>query len=319
MKIPETLFLCGLLVALALFVSPAAAKTPVILDTDIGDDIDDTWALAMLLKSPELAPKLITTTCGKAEYRGKLIAKLLTVAGRTDIAVGLGAGGHKGTGGQQPWVEDFRLKDYRGTVHQDGVAAIIDLITRSPEPVTVISLGPSHTLAAVLKRSPEIARKANFIGMQGSVFKGYGGGPVLPEYNVKVNVPAAQTVLSAPWKQTTITPLDTCGLVTLSGERFQKLLKSEDPLVKALMENYRIWAKKKQVGDLKASSVLFDTVAVYLAYSDRPLVKFQTLSISVDNEGFTKVDPHGRTMSVATDWTDLGGYGDLLVKTLTQP
>ena len=70
---------------------PVAAKTPVILDTDIGDDIDDTWALAMLLRSPELDPKLITTTYGKAEYRAKLIAKFLSTVGRTDIAVGLGA------------------------------------------------------------------------------------------------------------------------------------------------------------------------------------------------------------------------------------
>ena len=155
--------------------------------------------------------------------------------------------------------------------------------------------------------------------MQGSVFKGYGGGPVSAEYNVKDNVAAAQKVLSAPWKQITITPLDTCGLVTLSGQRFQKLLESDDPLVKALLENYRIWAKKEQVGDLKASSVLFDTVAVYLAYRDRPLVKLQPLSIAVTPEGFTKVDPQGTKMSVATDWIDRDGYCDLLVKTLTQP
>jgi inosine-uridine nucleoside N-ribohydrolase len=319
MKTLNALFLSGLFAALALFASPAAAKTPVILDTDIGDDIDDTWALVMLLKSPELDLKLITTTCGKAEYRGKLIAKLLTIAGRTDIPVGLGEGGHKGTGRLQAWVKDFSFSDYRGTVHQDGVAAIIDLIARSPQPVTVISIGPSHTLAAVLKRKPEIAHKANFVGMQGSVFKGYGGGAPSREYNVVANVPAAQTVLSAPWNQITITPLDTCGLVTLSGERFQKLLKSEDPLVKALLENYRIWSNKEQVGQLKASSVLFDTVAVYLAYADRPLVKQETLSITVTPKGITKVDPQGTKMSVATSWIDRDGYCDLLVKTLTQP
>ena len=34
-------------------------RVPVILDTDIGGDIDDTWALAMLLKSPELDLKLV--------------------------------------------------------------------------------------------------------------------------------------------------------------------------------------------------------------------------------------------------------------------
>ena len=198
MKTITPFLLSGLLIAWALFASPASAKTPVILDTDIGDDIDDTWALVMLLKSSELDPKLITTTCGKAEYRGKLIAKLLTIAGRTDIPIGLGEGGRKGTGGQQAWVEDFNLKDYPGTIHQDGAAAIIDLIARSPEPVTVISIGPSHTLAAVIKRRPDVVHNAHFVGMQGSVFKGYGGGPVSAEYNVKANVAAAQAVLSAP-------------------------------------------------------------------------------------------------------------------------
>lgn len=309
----------GIFISLALVALPAVAKTPAILDTDIGDDIDDTWALVMLLKSPELDLKLITTTCGKAEYRGKLIAKLLTIAGRTDIPIGLGEGGRDGTGRQQAWVADFRLDDYRGTIRRDGPAAIIDLIDRSPQLVSVISIGPSHTLAAVLNRRPDIAPKASFIGMQGSVYKGYDGGHVAAEYNVKANVPAAQKVLSAPWKQITITPLDTCGLVTLSGERFQKLLKSDDRLVKALLENYRVWAKKKQISELKASSVLYDTVAVYLAHRERPLVKFQTLSISVTPKGVTKVDPQGAKMSVATDWTDRDGYCDRLVKILTQP
>ena len=34
-------------------------KIPVILDTDIGDDIDDTWALGFLLRSPEFDVKLV--------------------------------------------------------------------------------------------------------------------------------------------------------------------------------------------------------------------------------------------------------------------
>jgi inosine-uridine nucleoside N-ribohydrolase len=319
MKIHLIIVLIGVFLAVVLLTQPAAAKTPVILDTDIGDDIDDTWALAMLLKSPELELKLVTTTCGKAEYRAKLVAKLLTVAGRSDIPIGLGEGGHGGTGGQQAWIEDYKLSDYRGTIHQNGAAAIIELIEASQKPVTVISIGPSHTLAAALKAKPSIASKALLIGMQGSVFKGYDGGPVSAEYNVKANVPAAQTVLSAPWKRITITPLDTCGQVTLSGERFQKLVRSEDPLVKALMENYRIWAKKSRVSDLQSSSVLFDTVAVYLAYADTTLLKQERLTIQVTDDGLTKVDPKGRKMSVATAWKDLDGYRDRLVDVLTRP
>ena len=52
-------------------------KIPVILDTDIGTDIDDTWALAMLLNCQELAPKLVVTVAGDTVYRTHLSAKFL--------------------------------------------------------------------------------------------------------------------------------------------------------------------------------------------------------------------------------------------------
>src|SRR3974377_591872 len=52
----------------------ARKKTPVLLDTDIGDDIDDTWALALLLKSPELDLKLVVTDFGNTVYRAKIAA-----------------------------------------------------------------------------------------------------------------------------------------------------------------------------------------------------------------------------------------------------
>ena len=65
-------------------------KKPVILDTDIGIDIDDTWALAMLLNSPELDLRLVSVATGDAAYRARLAAKFLDRAGRAengDVAV----------------------------------------------------------------------------------------------------------------------------------------------------------------------------------------------------------------------------------------
>ena len=72
-----------LALAVSLWVSPQSAsasekKTPVILDTDIGDDIDDTWALGVLLKSPELDLKLVVTDYGKVNYRPRVVAKFLS-------------------------------------------------------------------------------------------------------------------------------------------------------------------------------------------------------------------------------------------------
>src|SRR5210317_560552 len=137
----------GLATASNPFACAADGAIPVILDTDIGDDIDDTWALAMLLKCPQLDIKLITTDCLHPTARTKLIAKLLTVAGRTDIPIGMGPGAEGGTN-QDKWTEDFKLDDYAGTIHKDGVGAIIDTINGSPETITVIAVGPLQTLAA---------------------------------------------------------------------------------------------------------------------------------------------------------------------------
>jgi inosine-uridine nucleoside N-ribohydrolase len=305
------------LVAAALefgLLSAFAQRVPVVFDTDIGDDIDDTWALVMLLKSPELDLKLVTTTCGKAEYRAKIVARLLTIAERTDIPIGLGAGGRAGEGGQQPWVKDYKLESYAGKVQQDGVQALIDLLQDASQPITIISVGPSHTVAAALDRKPGIASKAYFIGMQGSVRKGYDGGPVCAEYNVRANIPAAQKALLARWKKTTITPLDTCGLVKIGDARFQTVKERKDPLLQALVENHRIWSKTDTVNQ---SSILFDTVAVYLAYpGPKSLVKLEPLTISVDDKGFTVIDPKGIPMAVATSWKSLDGYQDWLVKLL---
>ena len=317
-------FLATTMVALslaAMFGSrPASAKTPVVLDTDIGDDIDDTWALALLLRSPEFDVKLVTTTCGKAEYRAKIIARLLTVAGRSDIPIGLGEGGHDGSGGQQAWVGKYKLSDYAGKIQADGAGAIIDLIERSKEPVTVIAIGPLHTLAAALDRRASIAGKASLVGMHGSVRKGYGGKTPEAEYNVKANVAAARKVLSAPWRQISITPLDTCAMVNLSGKRFETLKESRDPLARAVVENYRVWKNAKTADEIHASSVLFDTAAVCLADpGSRPLMKLETLPISVTADGFTRIDPAGTKMAVATEWNDLDAFRDRLVERLCRP
>ena len=61
---------------------------PTILDTDIGHDVDDVWALAFLLRCPELDVKLITTTTGDTVYRASLVAKMLTLMECTHIPIG---------------------------------------------------------------------------------------------------------------------------------------------------------------------------------------------------------------------------------------
>jgi len=293
---------------------------PVILDTDIGGDIDDTWALVMMLKSPEVDVKMVVADTGDTEYRAKIIAKMLETAGRTDVPVGVGTSfGNYRAYPQQPWVDDYDLSQYPGTVHEDGIDAMINTIMHAPESVTVICIGPVPNIGEALEREPRIAQNACFVGMHGSVYKGYGGSPkISPECNVVNYTPACQKAFTAPWDMT-ITPVDTCGLVVLRGEKYQKVRACPDPAIQALMENYRYWLDyhKNPTQFEKQSSVLFDTVAIYLAFADDLLV-MEDLPIRVTDDGYTVIDKeNGKMMRVATAWKSLEKFEDFLVDRLT--
>ncbi|MBN1441313.1 MAG: nucleoside hydrolase, partial [Planctomycetes bacterium] len=295
-----------------------APPVPVIYDSDIGDDIDDTWALALCLKSPEIDLRLVVGDLQKSIYRAKLFAKILEKAGRTDVPVGIGFGSKEGGGRQSKWVEGYDLESYPGKVHADGVQAIIDTILSSKEPITLIAVGPLPNIAEALRREPKIAEKARFVGMHGSVRLGYGGSEkISAEYNVRADVKSCQKVFTAPWDMT-ITPLDTCGLVHLTGEKYAKVRDSKDPVAAAVIENYRVWAADQDRAEMAntRSSTLFDTVAVYLGCSEE-LLRMEKLKIRVDDEGFTRIDPDGKLMNVATAWKDMGAFEDLLVRRIT--
>jgi len=294
-------------------------RIPAIFDTDIGYDIDDTWALAFLLRSPELDLKLAVSDTQHTRYEAALIAKMLEVAGRTDVPVGIGLEQHTRTGGQQAWVEDYDLASYPGAVAEDGVGAIIETIMNSPTQVALICVGPVPNIKAALEREPRIAERSYFVGMHGSIRLGYDGSPdISAEYNVKADPEALRRVFAAPW-EVTITPVDTCGLVTLKGEKYRRVKDSRDPLAAAVIENYRAWAKhggRPETAE-ERSSTLFDPVAVYLAFTTE-LLKMEKLGLRVTDDGFTLIDEGARPIDCAMEWKDLGAFEDLLVQRLIQ-
>ncbi len=297
----------------------AGAKIPVILDTDIGGDIDDTWALAFLLKSPEFDVKLVVSDTGDTVYRARIIARMLEAAHRKDIPVGVGIRQSTDGGPQAQWVADYNLDRYPGKVCHDGVAAIVETIAAAPRQVTLICIGAMPNIKAALQRNPEIAQRARFVGMHGSVRLGYGGKPTPDaEANVVGDVAAARAVFTASWPMT-ITPLDTCGLVRLTGENYRKVADSSDPLAHAVIENYSIWrraADPKAKGPATASSTLFDTVAIHLARSQEWL-RIEELPIVISDDGFTRIDSRGKRIACAMAWKDQAEFERFLVERLT--
>jgi inosine-uridine nucleoside N-ribohydrolase len=155
--------------------------------------------------------------------------------------------------------------------------------------------------------------------------RGYSGKPTpAPEWNVRASPAAARARLGAPWAEAISTPLDTCGLVQLKGERYARVRDSEDRLLRALIENYRLWCPRRDwcANDAeyvtRKSSTLFDTVAVYLAIS-RDLVRTEDLGVRVTDDGMTIPDPAARALTWATEWRDLDAFEEWLVARLTAP
>ena len=322
---PVRKVLCPVLFLLPWLASVALARIPVILDADIGTDIDDTWALAQLLRSPALDLKLVLTDTGDTHYRAVLTAKLLEVAGRSDIPVGIGQ--DQGLMGEDrrnmaPWLVGYDLAKYPGKVREDGIGALIELVMNSPEPITIIAIGPVPNLALALQREPRIAGKCRLVGMHGSFDVGYGGSATpAAEYNVKDNPAALRTVLAAPWRDILLTPLDTCGLVQLQGENYHAIWSATgDPLLRAVIENYCIFAPR--VNWMRCdffatrSTTLFDCVAVYLAGSEE-LVETERVSFQVTQDGFTRRTAAGPLKArVALRWKNLGAFEDQLTRLL---
>ncbi|MHA1488500.1 MAG: nucleoside hydrolase [Promethearchaeota archaeon] len=294
-------------------------KIPVILDTDIGMDIDDTWALGLLLKCPELDVKLITTASDDTTIKARLVAKFLEIAGRTDIPIGIGPSENRKKGKLYRWIEDYELTRYPGSVHENGMEVLCSTIMDSSEPITLIAIGPLGTVAGALKMNSNITENARFVGMHGSIRIGYQGTPSPhPEYNVIRDIQACRDVFQAPWEKT-ITPLDTCGNIVLSGEHFERIMNCDNKIVKLIKENFEIWAKKNRLTKLiteeKKTSILFDIVAIYLGFSEE-LLNIEELKIEVTEKGITKISEKGNNIRCATSWKDVQGFKNLIVNRL---
>lgn len=298
-------------------------KKTLYLQTDIGSDIDDVWALAMILKSPEFNLRMILTDTDNTVYRAALACRMLQIAGRDDVEVGAGIvqwPDHTEQLRERDCVADYNPDAYPRFT-RDGIDRFIEAVRAEPEPVALVAIGPAPSLAAALRKAPDIASKIDFYGMFGSVYRGYeGSSEISAEYNVLVDVEAARTVFAAEWRSAAITPLDTCGLARLDRARYGRLLASEEPLLREVVKMYNQWNFRLfGVKDPPVeSTILYDTVAVHMAMSGE-FYRMEVVPLVVDDGGFTRVDPSGTLIRAAVEWTDLDGYCDYLTGRLLSP
>src|SRR5579863_4754534 len=177
--------------------SPAPApKIPILLDTDIGTDIDDAFAVALILRSPELDLLGVTTVSGDTQARARLVAKMLWEAGLRKIPVAAGEQGKPSKDPQTRWASEFSSPQLLKESAADFLKKQFD---RRPGEITLVAIGPLTNVAALIRKDPGVARKIKrIVLMGGAIAHGYGDNPKpVPEYNIYADAPAAQVVFAA--------------------------------------------------------------------------------------------------------------------------
>ena len=254
-----------------------------ILDTDIGGDIDDAWALGFVINYPDFEPLGVTITDGRTKDRAKIALKLLRVTGRDDIPVAVGR--------QTPriWFHQFAwAEDYTTTRPVDTPAAqfLVETVSKYPKQVTVIAVGPLQNVADAIRLSDDFKKNIKeLVLMSGCIYKRADTGKLIPEWNVRGSTKDAQVVY-ASGIPTRIVPLDSTTLVKLSDKERTKVAKHDSPLTRSLESLYRLW-----MGGPRSRMILHDQLAV--AEAARPGLFFgkrETLPLIVDDEGYTRID-----------------------------
>jgi purine nucleosidase len=262
-----------------------APPEKVIIDTDIGDDIDDAFAVALALRSPELQILGITTTFGDTETRAKLLDRFLAEVGHPEILVAAGTPTPpKGTFTQRRYAENSR---YAKASHSDAVTFLLDQIRRNPGQVTLIAIGPLMNVGAAIVKDPDTFRKLKrVIMMGGSIKRGYGDigfgapRPPEPEWNILNDIPSAQKLFAAG-VPLFVMPLDSTQLKMDEVKR-AFLFSQGTPVTDQLTLLYHQWGQE--------TPTLFDpmTIAFLVSVNFCPV---QPMHIRVDDKGFTRVDP----------------------------
>jgi inosine-uridine nucleoside N-ribohydrolase len=289
----RALLALGVLSAAALAFLPrtgygqSSAGTPqlVLIDTDIGDDIDDAFALALALRSPELKILGVTTTFGDTELRARLLDRYLSAVGRTDIPV---AAGPSSKTDNEMTQRAYALRA-PATVHADGATFLLDQIRKHPGEITLIAIGPLFTVQAAIERDPETFRKLRrVVLMGGSLSRGYDGShgerrPADAEWNINRNPAGAKALFSAG-VPVFMMPLDSTQIHLEAAER-EKIFARGSPLTDQLTLLYHQWMDHAE--GHSPTPTLFDPVAV--AYTFQPdLCPAKPMRIEVDDKGFTR-------------------------------
>lgn len=247
----------------------------VIIDTDIGDDIDDALALALALSSPELEILGVTTVYGRVDIRAKLAAKLLKAYKKQHIPVARGF--------SKPIInpEPNHLPYYGDVVSDNEIFPnivdrhaidLIEEIVESEKEVTLITIGAMTNAAIFLLKNPHLKSRIKIISMAGYVYY------PKAEYNITCDPEAAHIVLSSG-VDVTLVPLDVTLKCRMTADIFNRFFTSKKEEVSVVASYIKSWRRY-----CNAYPLLHDPLAITVSFNEE-VVKLRKENVSVELRG----------------------------------
>ena len=273
---------------------------PLILDTDIGDDVDDVFALLLAVRDPAYDLWAVTVVYGQVEARARLARHVLDLAGRPDIPVAIGSSaslagpvnpGDRGNSmasadGVMPGVGSREWDDLGARLDpRPASELIIELVRNATVPPVLAAIGPLTNIAHVLRQAPDIAARVAALVIMGGRL---GEGSNVGEHNLNMDPDAASIVLgsTAPIRVGTF---DVTRYAVLGHDDVERL-RGSDPACRSAGDQLALYLRRRN----RPETSMYDPVAMTLAINEDYL-RTEALDIALD------VDVPGRKVITRVD------------------
>ena len=216
--------------------------TKILLDTDIGTDVDDAVCLAYLLSHPECELLGITTVTGEVEKRASLASVMCKAAGK-DIPIYPGAD-HPMNGVQRQSIAQQAAVLSRWPHEADfprgqAVDFLADTIRSHPGEVTLLTIGPLTNAGMLFSEHPDVPELLDGFVMMGGNFDEAGPEGPRIEWNVACDPLASEITYKAPVRLHRSLGLNVTQRVMMSADEVRQ--KYTAPLLRPVLDMAEVW------------------------------------------------------------------------------
>lgn len=267
----------------------------ILLDTDIGTDIDDAVCLAYLLAQPEAELVGVTTVTGQADRRAMMVSALCQVAG---VNVPIYPGIEKPLLVAPVQTEAQQAEALGNWAHDTEFPqnAAIDFMRQAirayPHEITLVAVGPLTNVALLFALDPQIpSLLKRLVLMSGYFF----GSEKSPEWNVKLDPHAAQMVYQAGVQDVLAVGLDVTTKVQMDSPTVHS--RFDTKLLRPVLDFAEVWFR------VRPHITFHDPLAATLIF-DESICEYEQGEVTVElgegaNRGLTHWNPQKSVHRIA--------------------